>query len=67
MSHFHPRTYPRTRFAWIRARARRIQRFYKITRRLAVYDAWQDWITFQGIAQSVAQARSQKPQQGVSV
>lgn len=29
---------------WIRRRARRIQRFYKISRSVAVFDAHRDWI-----------------------
>lgn len=38
----------RPRLAWIKRRARRLQRFYKVPRRLAIFDAWQDWIDFSG-------------------
>lgn len=36
------------RFGWIKRRARRLQRFYNITRKLAVYDARMDFLTFLG-------------------
>lgn len=29
---------------WIRKRARRIQRFYSVSRAVAVFDAHRDWI-----------------------
>jgi hypothetical protein len=29
---------------WIKRRARAIQKLYKVERKLAVWDAWQDWI-----------------------
>lgn len=29
---------------WIKRRARAIQKIYKVERKLAVFDAWQDWI-----------------------
>lgn len=31
---------------WVRRRARRLQRFYAISRREAVDNAWQDWGMF---------------------
>lgn len=34
---------------WITRRARRIERFYKVTRRLAIHDAWLDYIEFTGL------------------
>jgi len=36
--------------AWVRRRARRLQRFYAISRREAVDSAWEDWVCFQPIA-----------------
>ena len=36
------------RFGWIKRRARRIQRFYNVTRKLAVYDARIDYLAFVG-------------------
>lgn len=36
------------RLAWIKRRARRIERFYKVSRKLAIYDAWMDWTMFSG-------------------
>lgn len=36
------------RLTWIKRRARRLQRFYGITRRLAVFDAAQDYAYFNG-------------------
>lgn len=39
------------KIGWIKRRARRIERFYKVTRKIAIHDAWTDWITFQGHAQ----------------
>jgi hypothetical protein len=36
------------RFGWIKRRARRLQRFYGIDRKLAVYDARIDFLTFVG-------------------
>lgn len=38
----------RTRFGWIKRRARRLQRFYGVDRRLAVYDARIDYLAFIG-------------------
>lgn len=38
------------RFGWIKRRARRLQRFYGIQRRLAIHDAWMDWILFRGVS-----------------
>ena len=38
----------RTRLGWIKRRARRLQRFYGISRELAVYDARMDYLLFQG-------------------
>lgn len=37
-----------TRFGWIKRRARRLQNFYGIDRKLAVFDAWQDFLMLQG-------------------
>lgn len=34
---------------WITRRARRLQRFYGVDRRLAIHDAWRDYIDFMGI------------------
>ena len=39
-------SYWRPRIGWIKRRARRIERFYGVTRRLAVYDAWLDYQDF---------------------
>lgn len=36
------------RFGWIKRRARRLQRFYGINRKLAVYDARLDFLDFIG-------------------
>lgn len=36
------------KFSWIKRRARRLQRFYGISRKLAVFDARMDWIAFTG-------------------
>lgn len=36
------------RFGWIKRRARRLQRFYGINRKLAVYDARLDFLAFIG-------------------
>lgn len=38
------------KLAWIKRRARRLQNFYKVSRRIAIYDAWVDYITFTGSA-----------------
>lgn len=38
--------YARPRLAWIKRRARRLQAAYGISRRLAVFDAWRDFIDF---------------------
>lgn len=37
-----------TRFGWIKRRARRLQRFYGVNRKLAVYDARIDYLAFIG-------------------
>jgi hypothetical protein len=37
-----------SRLTWIKRRARRLMRFYKVDRRIAVQDAWLDWIAFVG-------------------
>lgn len=37
-----------SRLGWIKRRARRIERFYKVSRKLAVYDARLDYIAFLG-------------------
>jgi hypothetical protein len=34
---------------WIKRRARRLQRFYQVSRKIAVHDAWLDWIAFHGV------------------
>lgn len=39
---------PTQKIGWIKRRARRIQRFYAIDRKLAIHDAWVDWIAFTG-------------------
>lgn len=36
------------KIGWIKRRARRLQRFYGIDRKMAVFDAGLDWIAFQG-------------------
>lgn len=36
------------RLVWIKRRARRLQRAYQVSRRMAIYDAWIDWINFTG-------------------
>lgn len=36
------------RFSWIKRRARRIQAFYGVDRKLAVYDARIDYLAFVG-------------------
>ncbi|MDP3614431.1 MAG: hypothetical protein Q8R98_21520 [Rubrivivax sp.] len=36
------------RFGWIKRRARRLQRFYGVTRKIAVFDARLDFLTFHG-------------------
>ena len=38
-----------TRFGWIKRRARRLQRFYGISRKLAVYAARRDFLSFTGV------------------
>lgn len=38
------------RLLWIKRRARRLQRFYQVPRRMAIFDAWIDWINFNGAA-----------------
>lgn len=39
-------SYQRPPLAWVKRRARRLQRFYGITRRLAIFDAWRDYTEF---------------------
>lgn len=39
---------PFNKIGWIKRRARRLQRFYAIDRKLAIHDAWVDWISFTG-------------------
>ena len=34
--------------AWIKRRARAIQAFYRVSRHVAVREAWLDWVCFQG-------------------
>lgn len=41
-------SYTRPPLAWIKRRARRLMRFYGISRRLAVFDALTDYIGFVG-------------------
>ena len=41
-------TTPTTRLGWIKRRARRLENFYSISRKLAVYDARLDWLALQG-------------------
>ena len=36
------------RFGWIKRRARRLQKFYGIGRKLAVFDARMDYLSFMG-------------------
>ena len=38
------------KLSWIKRRARRLQNFYQVPRRLAIYDAWVDYINFNGSA-----------------
>lgn len=38
--------YERPPLAWIKRRARRLQRFYGIERRFAIFDAWRDYAEF---------------------
>lgn len=40
--------YQAHRLAWIKKRARRIQRFYQVARRLAIFDAALDFSRFMG-------------------
>ncbi|MBX3588767.1 MAG: hypothetical protein KF796_19215 [Ramlibacter sp.] len=40
--------YTRPTLGWIKRRARRLQSFYGIARRLAVFDAWRDYMSFAG-------------------
>lgn len=42
-------TIHRSKIGWIKRRARRIQNFYGVERKLAIHDAWRDWISFMGI------------------
>lgn len=41
-------TYSRPPLAWIKRRARRLMRFYGVSRRLAVFDALTDYVGFVG-------------------
>ncbi len=41
----------RTRLGWIKRRARKIERFYGVARKLAIYDARLDYLAFQGAPQ----------------
>ena len=41
-------TKPISRLGWIKRRARRIQKFYGVTRRLPVFDARSDFFQFHG-------------------
>lgn len=43
--------YTRPPLAWIKRRARRLMRFYGISRRLAVFDALTDYVGFVGTPQ----------------
>lgn len=36
----------RPRLSWIKRRARRLERFYGVERRLAIWDAYVDYVTF---------------------
>lgn len=38
-----------SRLGWIKRRARRLERFYGISRKLAVYDARMDFLSFAGV------------------
>lgn len=40
--------YERPTLTWIKRRARRVQQFYGTSRRLAIFDAWLDYIHFTG-------------------
>lgn len=57
--------YTRPRLAWIKRRARRLQRFYGISRRLAIFDAWRDHIAFVG--QPVGQPEGRPSHAGLIV
>jgi hypothetical protein len=37
-----------SRLGWIKRRARRLERFYGVDRKLAIYDARLDYLLFQG-------------------
>jgi len=37
-----------SRLGWIKRRARRLQRFYRVTRRLAIAAAREDYLAFHG-------------------
>ncbi len=41
--------YCRPTLSWIKRRARRLQRAYGVARRLAIFDAWRDYVDFTGI------------------
>ena len=38
--------YSRSPLTWVKRRARRLQRFYGVERRLAIFDAWCDYAEF---------------------
>lgn len=63
-------SYWRAPIGWIKRRARRIERFYGISRRLAVYDARLDYLEFtrmrdaQIIALSRVVEQTQEPPHG---
>ncbi|MFE8644151.1 hypothetical protein ACFX58_03590 [Sphingomonas sp. NCPPB 2930] len=42
--------YSRPTLAWIKRRARRLQAFYGVGRRIAIWDAWTDYARFTGAA-----------------
>lgn len=39
-------SYARPTLTWVKRRARRLQRFYGVTRRLAIFVAWRDYMDF---------------------
>jgi hypothetical protein len=41
--------YQRPALSWIKRRARRLQRAYGVARRLAIFDAWLDYVDFTGV------------------
>ena len=46
--------YTARRLSWIKARARRYQKGYQVPRRLAIFDAWLDFILLMGNNQGTA-------------